>query len=187
MNFFLIKHINSNLVYIKKFNEKGNKNVGEKETLHRKSGNVSDKLNLYLYLESYPSDGYDTHNLNKHQNLDDDMESCDNTYVQFLQKLHFYINVLKFFLGCIPGFDAKITAINTEVDDNPSNPKWNVSKIVPIKILITQHQYRFQLRQMKKMIYNPVKKKRIHQFHVGYMTHPMLKKHSTHKEQVMIF
>ena len=32
---------------------------------------------------------------------------------------------------------------------------------------------------------NPVRKEKVYQFHVGYMTHAMHKKHITHGEQVI--
>ena len=65
------------------------------------------------------------------------MESFDKTTVIFLQKNHFPINVLKFFLDCIPNFDTKIAAMNNKVDNNTCNPKWDISTRVPYKTLIT--------------------------------------------------
>ena len=56
---------------------------------------------------------------------------------------------------------------------------------VPFKKLITQHEDLFTLIHMSKKIWDPVKKETVHQFHVGFMTHPFLKKNSTHKEQVI--
>ena len=34
-------------------------------------------------------------------------------------------------------------------------------------------------------IWNPVSKEMVHKFHVEYMTHPMQKKHSIHREQII--
>ena len=59
---------------------------------------------------------YDTEHLSKHQNFYNDMESFDMKTVQFIQKLHFHRNVLKFFLGCIPIFDVKNSDMKTNVD-----------------------------------------------------------------------
>ena len=57
---------------------------------------------------------------------------------------------------------------------------------VPFKTLTTQHQYWFPLINIgKKMIWDPIKKEIVHQFHVCYMTHRHMKKHRTHKEQVI--
>ena len=37
----------------------------------------------------------------------------------------------------------------------------------------------------KKIICNPVNKGEIFKFHVGYMTHPILRERRTHREQVI--
>ena len=78
------------------------------------------------------------------------MTFFDKKTVQLLQNLHFHRNVLKFILGWITIFDAKISAIKTNVNDTPYNPKCGVSTIVPFKTLITQHQDWFLLRHMAK-------------------------------------
>ena len=78
------------------------------------------------------------------------MASFDKTTVKFLQNLHFYRNVLKFVLGFISGFYAKLDSMKTNVDENQSNPKWDVSTSVKFKKFITKHQYRPPLRHMKK-------------------------------------
>ena len=69
------------------------------------------------------------------------MVSFDKTTIQILHKLHFHRNLLKFVLGCIPCFDAKIVATKNKFDKNPSNPIWEFLTSVPLKTLITQHQY----------------------------------------------
>ena len=64
------------------------------------------------------------------------MTSFDNKTVKFLQKNHFHTNVLKFVLGCMPCFDAKISDTKTNSDDTQSNPVCNFSTSVPLKKLI---------------------------------------------------
>ena len=91
--------------------------------------------------------------MSNHHNFDDDMASFDKKIVQFFQNLHVHINILKFFLGWISIFDVKIAAMNTKVDDTPSNIKWNVSKSAPFKTLITQYQDILTLRHMVKQLY----------------------------------
>ena len=83
----------------KNINEQGNKNEERKETVNRKQGNFSPKLNFNPYLESDPSDRYDTDSLSKYPDFGDGVASFDKTTVQFLHKLHFPINVLRFFFG----------------------------------------------------------------------------------------
>ena len=39
----------------------------------------------------------------------------------------------------------------------------------------------------KKKIWYPVNKETVHQFHVGYMTHPLMKKHRAIREKVIKF
>ena len=80
------------------------KKMKKKKCLHGKPGDIPEKLN-FTDTESYPSVGYDTDNLSKHTNFENDTASFDKTTVEFLQKLYFHRNVLKFILGCIPGFD----------------------------------------------------------------------------------
>ena len=114
------------------------------------------------------------------------MVSFDNTTIEFLQKLHYHRNVVNFFLGFIPRFYDKITATKNKLDETPLNPRWEFLTGVPFKRLITQHQYILPLRQISHIyIWYPVKKEKVHQFHVGYMTHPLLKKHRTHIEKVI--
>ena len=86
------------------------------------------------------------------------MAFFDKTTIQFIQKLHFSRNILKFFLGCIPSFDAKIAAMKNKDNETPYNPGWDFSTSVPFKTLITQHQNRLTLIHMKKMIWYPVKR-----------------------------
>ena len=52
---------------------------------------------------------------------------------------------------------------------------------------MTNHQYLFPLRQTKKPIWNPFKKEIVHQFNIGYMTHPALKKYESHRDKVINF
>ena len=81
---------------------------------------------------------------------------------------------MKYELCCIPSFDAKIYGMKSNVDDTPSNNKWNFSRSDPFKTLITQHQDLFPLiHTLKKVIWNTLKKKIVHQIHSGYITHPM--------------
>ena len=88
--------------------------------------------------------------MSKHPNFDNDMASFDKTMVEFLQKLNFPRNILKFFLGCIPIFDDKITAMKNKVYETPSNPRWEFLTSVQFKTLIKQHQDWLPLRQMVK-------------------------------------
>ena len=67
------------------------------------------------------------------------MASFDKKIVKTLPKLHFHRNLFKFVLGCIPIFDAKLSATKNKVDENPSNPRWEFSTSVSFKKLITQH------------------------------------------------
>ena len=78
------------------------------------------------------------------------MSSFDKTTLQFLPKLNFHINVLKFVIGCISGFDTKIIAMKNKFDEIPSNPRWNFSASVSFRTLITQHQYRFSIETQVK-------------------------------------
>ena len=78
------------------------------------------------------------------------MAYFDKTPVQFLQNLHFYKNVLKSILGFTTSFDTKNSAMKTNVDDTPSNPKQDVSNSFTFKRLISQHQDRLTFRHMKK-------------------------------------
>ena len=73
---------------------------------------------------------------------------------------------------CIPSTNAKIVARTNKIDENPYIPRWYFS--TSRSISIETHG--------RKMIQDPVKKERVNQFHVGYMTHPSLKKHRTHRE-----
>ena len=77
------------------------------------------------------------------------MATFDNKTVQLIQNVHFHTNVLEFVLGCIPSFDAKFSAMKTNVVDTPSNPRWNFLIIVPFKTLITQRQDQLTLGHMK--------------------------------------
>ena len=38
----------------------------------------------------------------------------------------------------------------------------------------------------KQIIWNPVNKEKVHQLHLGHVTHPFLKKHRTNRDQVII-
>ena len=93
-------------------NGKGNKNEEKKINLHGKPGDVSEKLNFNSDSESGPSGRDNTEHLINNPNFYDDMVSFDKTTVQFLQKIYFHRNVLKFVLSCIQRFDAKITTTN---------------------------------------------------------------------------
>ena len=81
------------------------------------------KINL-TYSDSDIWYGDGTKHLINNSNFDDDMASFDKTTVQILPKIHFHRNVLKFFLGCIISFGAKIAAMNNKFDENPFNPRW---------------------------------------------------------------
>ena len=96
-------------------NKNENENEEKKRILHRKLGHAPAKVDFNSDSESDPSEGYDPENFIKHHHFDDDMASIDNTTAQILQKLHFHRNVLKFVLGCIPRFDAKITAMRKKL------------------------------------------------------------------------
>ena len=50
---------------------------------------------------------------------------------------------------------------------------------------MAQHQDILSLRHKKIYIWYPVKKETVHQFYVGYMTYPFLKKHRTRRDQVI--
>ena len=41
----------------------------------------------------------------------------------FVQNLNFHTKLMKFVLGLIPSFDAKISGMNTTVDEYPSIPR----------------------------------------------------------------
>ena len=97
-----------------------------------KLGDVSTKLN-FTDTERDTSHWDETDHLSKHPNFDDYMESFDKKIVEFLQKNHFRIKVLKFFLGCIPIFDAKKFAMKKKVDETPPNPRWEFLKSVHFK------------------------------------------------------
>ena len=88
-----------------------------KGTLHGKPGHVSEKSNFNSDSESDPSDGDDTEHLIKYDNFDDEMVSFDKKNVQFLQKIHYHKNVLKFVLGCIPSFDTKMYITKNKFDE----------------------------------------------------------------------
>ena len=80
----------------------------------------------------------------------------------------------------------KRSVLGWNKSDTPSNPRWYFSTSVTFKTLITQRQHRLSLRHMsKKIIWDPVKKETVHQFHVVNMIHPMHKKHRTHRDQVI--
>ena len=128
-----------NIIMINIYKGESNKNKGKKLIIHGKPGYVSAKLNFNSKSESDPSEGDDTDHLIKHPNFDGDMAYFDKTTVQFIQKHYFHINVFKFVLGCIPSFDAKISATKNKVDETPSNTRWNFSRIVPFKIKIGCH------------------------------------------------
>ena len=100
--------------------------------MHFKPGYVLEKIN-FTDTGSDPSDKYDTSNLSKHPNLEDDTVSFYKTAVEFLQKLHFYINLLKFVLGWIPSVDDKISAMKNKVDETPYNPRWEVLQVFHLK------------------------------------------------------
>ena len=122
----------------KKINVQGNKNE-ERENLHGKPGDVSAKLNSNSDSNIDPSDGDVTYHLIKHYNFDYEMASFYKTTVQFLQKINFHRNVLKFVLGCIPSFDAKISAMKKKVDGTPFNPVSDFSATAPFKTCTPQH------------------------------------------------
>ena len=63
--------------------------------------------------------------MSKNPNFDDDIASFDKTTVEFLQKLHFNRNALKFVLGFIPIFYDKISEMKNKVDETPFNPRWD--------------------------------------------------------------
>ena len=81
---------------------------------------------------------------------------------------------MKFVLGYIPIFDAKISAMNNKVDETSSNPIWGFSRTVTFKTLITQHQDQFPLKHMAKMIRYPFNKEIVYQIHVRYITNTYL-------------
>ena len=81
------------------------------------------KLN-FTDTESDMSDGDDTDYWSNHPNFDNFIESFDKTNIEFLTKLYFHINILKFFLCCIRSYDDKITAMKNKVDENPFNPRY---------------------------------------------------------------
>ena len=58
--------------------------------------------------------------------------------------------MLKFVIGCIPSFDAKISAMKNKVDKTQSNSRWEFSTSVPFKTFITQHQDKFPSRHTAK-------------------------------------
>ena len=101
-----------------------NKDKGKKIILHVKPRYVSSQLNFNSESEGGPSEGDGTDILSKHANFDDSMASIDKATVQFLHNLNICINVLKFVLGCIPSFDAKIFAMKNNFDKNPSSLIW---------------------------------------------------------------
>ena len=118
--------------------------------MHGKPGHVSVKLDFNSDSESDPSDVDYTQNLSKNRNFDNGMTSFDKKTIQFIQKLHVHKNLFKFVLSCIPGFDAKIAAMKTNVDKNPPNTKLDVSTSVSFKTLLTKHQDKLPLRHMAK-------------------------------------
>ena len=61
------------------------------------------------------------------------MASFDKTTVKFLQNPYFHINVLKFVLGCIPIFDAKIYVMKNKDDDTIFNTKWYFKQELHLK------------------------------------------------------
>ena len=166
-----------------KTNKQENK-MNRKNNLHGKSGDASANLN-FTCSESDPSDGYETHHLSNYSIFDDGMVYFDKKTVHFLQILHFHRNVLKSVFCCITIFYAKTSAMKNKVDETPSNPICSFSTSVPFKTLMTQHRDQFPLRHMKKKIWDPFKKETVHQFHFVYMTHNSLKKHRTHRDQVI--
>ena len=121
-----------------------------KGTLHGKPGHVSEKSNFNSDSESDPSDGDDTEHLIKYDNFDDEMVSFDKKNGQFLQKLHYHKNVLKFVLSLISILYSNIYAMKNKVHDIPSNTKWYLSTGFPFKKLIEKNQYWLALRHMKK-------------------------------------
>ena len=76
--------------------------------------------------------------------------------------------------------------MNNKVDKNPSNPRWHFLTRVPFKTLITKYVRSIDIDMFgKKNIWYLIKKEKVHQFHIGYMKHPLLKKHRTNVEQVI--
>ena len=88
--------------------------------------------------------------MSNHPDFDDDMAPLDQKTVQFIQKLDFHRNILNFFFNCIPSFDSKHSAMKNKVDENLSNPRWYLSKIVPFTALITLHEDLLPLGHMAK-------------------------------------
>ena len=145
----MIKKIKSDLIHTKISMNKEIKMKREKKATW-KTRRCFIEFNFYSETESDPSGGEYTHNLSKHHNLYDDMESFNNRTVGFLQDLHFHTNVLKYFLGCIPSFYVKIYGKKTNVDNTPSDSLWDFSTSVPFLTLITYRQYLLPLRHMAK-------------------------------------
>ena len=81
--------------------------MNKQSNLLGKIGDLSLILN-FTYNESNPSDRYDTDHLSKSPNFDNGMAPFDQTTVEFIQKLHFHRNVLKFILVFISSFDDKL-------------------------------------------------------------------------------
>ena len=80
---------------------------------------------------------------------------------------------MKFVLGCIPSFDDIISAMKNKVDETPSNLGWKFLISVLLKKLITQRQDRLHMGSSQEINSSSI--------NIGYMTHPSLKKHSTHR------
>ena len=77
---------------------------------------------------------------------------------------------MKFVLNCIPIFDNKIGFMKKNVDGTLLSQKWHYSTCVPFKTLISDHQDQFQLRHIAKKDMESSQKRKMLQFHVGYMT-----------------
>ena len=60
-----------------------------------------------------------------------------------------------------------------------------ISKFILFKTFIVENNNRLPLRHMLKMIYYQDQKNSVHQFQVGYTTHPIMKKDRTHREKVI--
>ena len=92
---------------------------------------ANQELNFNSDTETDASDDDETHHSSKHQIIDYDIVSLENTIVQYLQKLHFKSKSIKCVLGCIPSFDKKIYEEN--VYETPLIQKWDYSACIPFK------------------------------------------------------
>ena len=68
----------------------------------------------------------------------------------------------------------------------PSSEKWKCSTRVPLKTLLTEHQYHLPLQHLaQKMLLYRSKKDNISQFQVNHMSSADIKEHKTFQEQVI--